>query len=288
MAKDGECELDDKACDRVLFWSNPDLVFPPSGVRWVGRGPGRASNNAETLRKTAPVVANFRCRKHERHDGRGGTSRLASPEPRPAQIHRKLARAVEPEELLDERVLDGRGRERAEASRRREQAERLREVACVEKERSVGHLVLVLPQAAPEDGRHDAEKRRSPDPRLAGRRPHGLRPGSGPGAAGAARRRRRRSDTGRARGPARSRRGRSTRSDEASPPTGWSSSGECRRARRRGCPFVRTFPRRRPRGRRARRPAAELADRAARYERGFQDCAGVRAPPEGQRARPRA
>jgi len=63
MAKDDECKLAHRRCDRVVFWSNPDLELPQTGIRLGVAAGEEPSNNAETLRKTSPVVANFRCRK---------------------------------------------------------------------------------------------------------------------------------------------------------------------------------------------------------------------------------
>jgi hypothetical protein len=65
MAKDTLCVMQEPAikCKRVLFWSNPDNTYLPSGVRMGVRTDDEPSDNAETLRKTAPVVANFRCHK---------------------------------------------------------------------------------------------------------------------------------------------------------------------------------------------------------------------------------
>ena len=63
MAKDDECKLAHRRCDRVLFWSNPELKFPQTGIAMGVAGGDEPANNAETLRQTAPFVANFRCRK---------------------------------------------------------------------------------------------------------------------------------------------------------------------------------------------------------------------------------
>ena len=63
MAKDDECKLAHRLCNRVVFWSNPDLELPQTSIRLGVAAGDEPSNNAETLRKTSPVVANFRCRK---------------------------------------------------------------------------------------------------------------------------------------------------------------------------------------------------------------------------------
>ena len=52
-------------CPRIPFWSHPGKIFPPldpNGVA-LGVGPGlpRRADNHETLNRTAPTVANFRC-----------------------------------------------------------------------------------------------------------------------------------------------------------------------------------------------------------------------------------
>jgi hypothetical protein len=63
MAKDAACKLQGKRCDRVLFWSNPDKTYPPSGTALGVDGGDEPANNVRTLNSTARTVANFRCRK---------------------------------------------------------------------------------------------------------------------------------------------------------------------------------------------------------------------------------
>lgn len=64
MATDAECVLDNRRCNRVLFWSNPKKEYPPSGVVMgvsTEDDPERPANNGLTLKETAATVANFRC-----------------------------------------------------------------------------------------------------------------------------------------------------------------------------------------------------------------------------------
>jgi Metallo-peptidase family M12B Reprolysin-like len=63
MATDAECVIEERKCDRVLFWSNPEEMFPPSGAPMGAATEAEPSNNSLTLRNTASTVANFRCRK---------------------------------------------------------------------------------------------------------------------------------------------------------------------------------------------------------------------------------
>ena len=62
MAKDGVCKMAHKKCDRVLFWSNPERIYEPSGAAMGVEG-DEPANNARTLNSTAGTVANFRCKK---------------------------------------------------------------------------------------------------------------------------------------------------------------------------------------------------------------------------------
>ena len=62
MAKDGACKMAHKKCDRVLFWSNPEKIYEPSGAA-LGVEGDEPANNVRTLNSTAGTVANFRCKK---------------------------------------------------------------------------------------------------------------------------------------------------------------------------------------------------------------------------------
>jgi hypothetical protein len=64
MAKDDDCKDQNQACHLVPYWSNPNVVFPATGVPMGVDGDEEpAANNAKTLDATAPFVANFRCAK---------------------------------------------------------------------------------------------------------------------------------------------------------------------------------------------------------------------------------
>ena len=244
MAKDSLCKLEGKRCERILFWSNPAKIHDAIGSADGGRRRTKSrQNNAKTLNNTAKFVANFRCRFPEL------AWREAHPEGIPAR-HRYTGNslhAVETEKFLDERVLDRRRREAAEAPRCREETEGLREVPRVEEQGPVGH-------SRPGTSRGCVRRRRSSSRETPRGRPtpcpHAARTACAPEAAPAqtaqVSRADARSDTSLARDPARSRRERNTRSDEGSRRTDWSSSGERRRGRHRESPCARTFLRRRP------------------------------------------
>lgn len=63
MATDAECVMEERKCNRVLFWSNPEVMYAPSGVPMGKKTEDEPSNNSQTLKNTASTVANFRCRK---------------------------------------------------------------------------------------------------------------------------------------------------------------------------------------------------------------------------------
>jgi hypothetical protein len=63
MAKDGPCKMAHRKCDRVLFWSNPEMTLEGSGIAMGVDGGNEPSNNVRTLNATASAVANFRCKK---------------------------------------------------------------------------------------------------------------------------------------------------------------------------------------------------------------------------------
>ncbi len=51
MAKDDECVLEDRLCDRVLFWSSPQLKLPQTGLSMGVASGNEPSDNAETLER---------------------------------------------------------------------------------------------------------------------------------------------------------------------------------------------------------------------------------------------
>jgi hypothetical protein len=61
MAYSTECG--DEYCARLLYWSNPGIVYPQTQTAMGVSTGTRQSNNAETLNETAKTVANFRCSK---------------------------------------------------------------------------------------------------------------------------------------------------------------------------------------------------------------------------------
>ena len=71
MSKNDRCNK--HRCDLLPYWSNPDIHHPvsgwpmgcpASGVPTACEDEKEPSNNAKTLDKTAPIVANFRCSKN--------------------------------------------------------------------------------------------------------------------------------------------------------------------------------------------------------------------------------
>jgi len=50
-----------KSCDRVPYWSNPDIQYPASGDAMGSKDEPEPANNAQTLNETAETVAKFRC-----------------------------------------------------------------------------------------------------------------------------------------------------------------------------------------------------------------------------------
>ena len=59
MAYNNDCSNDGFNCDRLMYWSNPNVNYPPGDA--MGTSTGNQADNHQTLNNTALTVANFRC-----------------------------------------------------------------------------------------------------------------------------------------------------------------------------------------------------------------------------------